>query len=58
MRDPTGNLRDARELANQIEQYWHERGHTEVCVWVERMANFNKLHAHYAIRSNIKFIMP
>lgn len=55
MRDPTGNWRDAKELAAHIEEYWEKHGHPEIRVWVEKVESFNKLHAHYAIRSNIKF---
>lgn len=55
MRDVTGNWRDARELAAHIEKYWHDKGYGNVRVWVEKVHSFNTLHAHYAIRSNIRF---
>ena len=52
--DYLGNFWNARNLARQIQDYWHRRGFYWVRVWVEKNEKCGPATV-YLTRSNIKF---
>lgn len=60
-RDYIKNKFASEELADQIRDWWHKRGYTQVRVWVEEDRPITslgtRLPANYSVRSNIKMVV-
>ena len=58
-KDYIRNKAAAEQMADEIRDWWHQRGYTKVTVWVESnrpVSPFGtKLPMNYSIRSNICF---
>lgn len=53
-------LRDyqaSKTLVDNIERYWHSRGHTKVKAWIETLSTAQG-DKTYVVRSNIFFSVP
>lgn len=54
--DYVSSFVDSKILAGRIQAYWHNKGYTQVKVWVEtELTNIEERKESYSIRSNIKF---
>lgn len=55
--DYTADKEHSDRLANQIEMWWHNKGHTTVKVWTEAVPIYgnhgDRIATRYQIRSNI-----